>query len=70
LIYIDKLNKNLDAANSGLKSLDFKNLNQEKKVDLNTMDILDGFQKLVSTVETPRLTYFSFLSVKCHFEQG
>jgi len=70
LIYIDKLDKNLDAANSGLKSLDFKNLNQEKKVDLNTMDILDGFQKLVSTVETPRLTYFSFLNVKCHFEQG
>jgi hypothetical protein len=46
---LDDLDKNLDAAKSRLKSLDFKNLDQEKKVDLNMMDILDGFQKLVST---------------------
>ncbi len=49
MIYLDDLDKNLDPAKSWLKSLDFKNLNQEKKVDLNTMDILDSFQKLVST---------------------
>jgi hypothetical protein len=36
----------------GCKSLDFKNLNLEKKVDLDMMDILDGFQKLVSTQRT------------------
>ncbi len=39
--------KNLDAANSRLKSLDFKNLKQKKKVDLDMMDILNSFQKLV-----------------------
>ncbi len=49
LIYLDNLDKNLDAAKSRLKSLNFKNLVQEKKVDLHTMDILNGFQKLVST---------------------
>jgi hypothetical protein len=33
----------------------FKILTDKKKVDLDMMDILDGFQKLVSTVEAPRL---------------
>jgi hypothetical protein len=44
--------KNLDSLNlakSRLKSLDFKNLDREKKLDLDMKDILDGFQKLVST---------------------
>ncbi len=48
-IYLDSLDKNLNAAKSQLKSLDFKNLDREKKVDLDMMDILDSFQKLVST---------------------
>ncbi len=47
---LDNLDKNLDATKSRLKSLDFKNLNREKKkVDLDVMDNLDRFQKLVST---------------------
>ena len=45
----DILHENLNAAKSQLKSLNFKNLDLEKKVDLDTMDILDSFQKLVST---------------------
>ena len=37
---------------SRLKSLDFKNLDRDKiKVDLDVMDNLDGFQKLVSTAK-------------------
>ncbi len=36
-----------------LKSHDFKNLDQEiKNFGLNMMDILDNFQKLVSTLRT------------------
>jgi hypothetical protein len=47
---LDNLDKNLDATKSGLKSLNFKNLDREKKkVDLDVMDNLDRFQKLVST---------------------
>ncbi len=47
---LDDIDKNLDATKSWLKSLDFKNLDREKiKVDLNVMDNLDRFQKLVST---------------------
>ncbi len=49
---LDSLDENLDATKSRLKSLDFKNLNREKKVDLDMMDILDGFQKLVLTQRT------------------
>ncbi len=52
-ISLDDLDKNLDTANSRLKSLDFKNLDREKKNSgLNMMDNLDGFQKLVSTRRT------------------
>ncbi len=47
---LDNLDKNLDATKSRLKSLDFKNLDRDKiKVDLDVMDNLDVFQKLVST---------------------
>ncbi len=47
---LDNLDKNLDATKSPLKSLDFKNLDRDKiKVDLDVMDNLDVFQKLVST---------------------
>ncbi len=47
---LDNLDKNLDSTKSQLKSLDFKNLDREKKkVDLDVMDNLAGFQKLVST---------------------
>jgi hypothetical protein len=43
-INLEDLDKYLDAAKSELKSLNFKNLNREiKKIDLDTMDILDGF---------------------------
>ncbi len=52
-ISLDNHDKNLDTANSRLKSLNFKNLDQEKKNSgLNMMDNLDGFQKLVSTRRT------------------
>jgi hypothetical protein len=52
-MYLDDLNKYLDKDKSWLKNLDFKNLDQDKKkVDLDMMDILDGFQKLVSTQRT------------------
>jgi hypothetical protein len=44
-INLDDLDKYLDAAKS-----QFKNLDQEiKNFDLDTMDILNSFQKLVST---------------------
>ncbi len=52
-ICLDDLDKYLDEDKSRPKNLDFKNLNREKKkVDLDMMDILDGFQKLVSTWRT------------------
>ncbi len=47
---LNNLDKNLDATKSQLKSLDFKNLDRDKiKVDLDVMDNLNGFQKLVLT---------------------
>jgi hypothetical protein len=47
---LDNIDKNLDADKSRLKSLDFKNLNQEiKYFGLDTMNNLDRFQKLIST---------------------
>ncbi len=53
LINLDDLDKNLNAAKSQLKSLDFKNLNQEKiKTGLGSKDNPDGFQKLVLTLRT------------------
>ncbi len=52
MIYLDNLKKNLDAAKSWRKSLDFKNLDQEKKLYLNTKDIHNSFQKVVSTLRT------------------
>ncbi len=49
-ICLDDLDKYLDEDKSQPKNLDFKNLDWEKKkVDVDVMDILDGFQKLVST---------------------
>ena len=43
---------NLDEDKSRPKNLDFKNLDRDKiKVDLDVMDNLDGFQKLVSTAK-------------------
>jgi len=52
-ICLDDLDKYLDEDKSRPKNLDFKNLDREKKkVDLDVMDILDGFQKLVSTQRT------------------
>ncbi len=48
--YLDSIDKNLDTAESQLKSLDFKNLDREiKNFGLNTMDNLYSFQKLVLT---------------------
>ncbi len=45
--------------------LNFKNLDREiKNFGLDTMDNLDGFQKLVSTVETPRLSIEAFFQWK------
>ncbi len=38
---LDRLDENLDAAKSRLKSLDFKNLDREKKAGLYTKDSLD-----------------------------
>ena len=72
-ICLDDLDKYLDEDKSRPKNLDFKNLDREKKkVDLDVMDILDGFQKLVSTrrtfsisigldVETTNLSYLLFI---------
>ena len=50
LICLDDLDKYLDEDKSWPKNLDFKNLDRDKiKVDLDVMDNLDRFQKLVST---------------------
>jgi len=52
-ICLDDLDKYLDEDKSRPKNLDFKNLDREKKkVDLDRRENLDGFQKLVSTIET------------------
>jgi hypothetical protein len=51
-ICLDDLDKYLDEDKSRPKNLDFKNLDRDKiKVDLDVMDNLDGFQKLVSTAK-------------------
>jgi len=52
LICLDDLDKYLDEDKSQPKNLDFKNLDRDKiKVDLDVMDNLDCFQKLVSTAK-------------------
>ncbi len=52
-ISLDDLDKNLDAAKSRFKCLDFKTLNQEKiKTDFDSKDNFDKFRKLVSTLRT------------------
>jgi hypothetical protein len=57
---LDNLDKNLNATMSRLKSLDCKNLDRDKiKVDLDVMDNLDRFQKLVST----RWTFSKSISI-------
>ncbi len=73
MICLDYLNKYLDKDKSRPKNLDFKNLDRDKiKVDLDVMDNLDRFQKLVSTrwtfisqlvsnVETPKLKFILFV---------
>ena len=54
-IFLDDLDKYLDKNKSRPKNLDFKNLNFKNldrdkiKIDLDVMDNLNGFQKLVST---------------------
>ncbi len=49
-IFLDDLDKYLDEDKSRPKNLDFKNLDRDlKKIDLDMMDNLDGFQKLVLT---------------------
>ncbi len=49
-ICLDDLDKYLAEDKSRPKNLDFKNLDRDKiKVDLDVMDNLDRFQKLVST---------------------
>jgi len=49
---LNSLNENLNPAKSLLKNLDFKNLNQEKKYDLNRRENLNTLKKLVSTLRT------------------
>jgi hypothetical protein len=52
-IYLNNLDKNLNAAKSKRKSLDFKNLDREKKNSgLDVMDNLDNLKKLISTLRT------------------
>ncbi len=52
-IYLNNLDKNLNAAKSKRKSLDFKNLDWEKKNSgLDVMDNLDNLKKLISTLRT------------------
>jgi hypothetical protein len=61
--YLDELDKYLDKVKSRLKNLDFKNLDRDKKkVDLNTKDNLNGFQKLVLT----RWTFSISISIGLH----
>jgi len=44
-ISLDDLNKNLDTAKSQLKSLNFKNLNREKKKLISTVKKISTLQK-------------------------
>ena len=50
LMHLNNLNKNLDAPKSRLKSLDLKNLDEKKKVDLERRENLYTFKKLVLTL--------------------
>ena len=66
-ISLDNLDKNLDTAKSRLKSLDFKNLDQDKiKVNLDVKDNLDRFQKFVST----RWTFLIWIGLDCRDHQA
>ena len=68
-ICLDDLDKYLDEDKSRPKNLDFKNLDREKKkVDLDVMDILDGFQKLVSTRRTISISIS--IGLDCRDPQG
>ncbi len=63
------LDKYLDKDKSRPKNLNFKNLDREKKkVDLDVMDILDGFQKLVSTRRTISISIS--IGLNCRDPQG
>ncbi len=54
--------KNLNTAKSRLKSLDFKNLDQEKiKTGLDSKDNLDGYQKLVWSLDNLNLDWSRLL---------
>ncbi len=69
LICLDDLDKYLDEDKSRLKSLDFKNLDREKKkVDLDAMDNLDTLKKLVSTQRTFSISISTGLD--CRDPQG
>jgi hypothetical protein len=68
-ICLDDLDKYLDKDKSRRKNLDFKNLDREKKkVDLDVMDILDGYQKLVSTRRTISISIS--IGLDCRDPQG
>jgi hypothetical protein len=57
-ISLDDLSKNLDAAKSRFKSLNFKNLDREKiKTGLDSEDHLDKFQKLVWTLRAISISF-------------
>ncbi len=59
-ICLDDLDKYLNEDKSWPKNVDFKNLDRDKiKVDLDVMDNLDRFQKLVST----RWTFLISISI-------
>ena len=61
---LDDIDKNLDATKSWLKSLDFKNLDREKKkVYLDRQENLDNLKKLVSIeISRSRLRILDFVS--------
>ncbi len=69
LISLDDLDKNLNTAKSRLKSLDLENLDREiKNFGLDTMDNLDGFQKLVST--DPEILISISIGLNCRDPQA
>ena len=68
-MYLNDLDKYLDKDKSWLKNLDWKYLNRDKKkVDIDMMDILDGFQKLVSTRRTISISIS--IGLDCRDPQG
>ena len=68
-ICLDDLDKYLDEDKTRLKSLNFKNLDREKKkVDLDVMDNLDTLKKLVSTRRTFSISISTGLD--CRDPQG